>query len=300
MRKLALKTGMMLGMLGVAGTALAQYSYEEEKRDRRFYLSPLATYTVFDGDRRFDDEVGYQLSFGKILGRGPNVEIHGSFVEPGPDGEDGGNMGELTAYGISFLLFQARDSFPLYGILSLSKGLAQAEGATDEPVSDQFDVGLGYLLGLGRWPLVGNGPALRIEARYRTDKFSQGEAFDYSEQFGTELQRTFHDGVFGLGLYIPLGADPNRPAKVEEPEEPTSTVVIASPDSDGDQIPDDQDACPDTAPGAQIDVRGCEHDSDRDGVVNSADNCPGTLGPPAAISTKFRASSARRTSPSPA
>lgn len=274
MTKLARQTGLLLGMLGIAGTAMAQFGADEPKRDRRFYISPMATYSLFDGDRRFDDEVGYQLAIGKILGRGSNIEIHGSFVEPGPDGADGGNMGELTSYGISVLLFQARDSFPLYGILSVNKGIAKADGSTgDDPESDQFDVGLGYLLGLGRWPLVGKGPALRIEARYRTDKYSNSEAQRYADQFGAGSDRNYSDGIFAAGLFIPIGGDPNKAPPREEPEEPTTTIVIAATDSDGDQIPDEQDACPDTAPGAKIDVRGCERDDDNDGVLNSQDQC---------------------------
>lgn len=47
-------------------------------------------------------------------------------------------------------------------------------------------------------------------------------------------------------------------------------------DSDGDGVTDDQDRCPGTQPGAEVDTRGCALDSDGDGVADYADSCPNT------------------------
>jgi OOP family OmpA-OmpF porin len=46
-------------------------------------------------------------------------------------------------------------------------------------------------------------------------------------------------------------------------------------DTDGDGVFDDTDVCPSSAPGAQVDSRGCG-DDDRDTVTNDADLCPNT------------------------
>jgi OOP family OmpA-OmpF porin len=105
------------------------------------------------------------------------------------------------------------------------------------------------------------------------DKFAQSEANKYDTLFSGNSDRTYHDAVLGLGLYLPLGADPNAAEELAEPREPTSRIVIAATDTDGDQIPDDRDACPGTPPGVMIDVRGCERDTDADGVPNSQDAC---------------------------
>ncbi len=279
MKKLVLSLAAAFGTVGVSQLAMAQgYEYEaDSKADLRFYISPMATYSLYDGTRSFDDGLGYHLSLGKILGRGANLELHGSFAEAdgSPRGEDPAIDGELTSYGISVLLFQARQSFPLYGILSVAKGFAETPDGSMKAESDQFDAGLGYLLSLGNWPLIGEGAALRFEARYRLDKFAQSEAETYDGLFAVGNERSYHDGIIGIGLFLPLGADPNREIEPDEPKAVTQ-IVVSAPDSDGDQIPDDMDACPGTPPGAQIDVRGCERDSDKDGVVNSQDRCPGT------------------------
>lgn len=47
-------------------------------------------------------------------------------------------------------------------------------------------------------------------------------------------------------------------------------------DSDKDGVYDHQDRCPDSQPGAQVDMFGCTKDSDSDGVADDRDRCPGT------------------------
>jgi OmpA-OmpF porin, OOP family len=51
---------------------------------------------------------------------------------------------------------------------------------------------------------------------------------------------------------------------------------ISRKDSDGDGVPDDKDACPNTPPGVVVDKRGCPVDSDQDGVPDGIDKCPNT------------------------
>ncbi|MBT3227224.1 MAG: VWA domain-containing protein, partial [Deltaproteobacteria bacterium] len=47
--------------------------------------------------------------------------------------------------------------------------------------------------------------------------------------------------------------------------------VFFARDSDGDGVPDDEDECPDTPPGIQVDAVGCAGDSDGDGVTDDID-----------------------------
>lgn len=47
-------------------------------------------------------------------------------------------------------------------------------------------------------------------------------------------------------------------------------------DADGDGVPDDKDACPNTARGVAVNAVGCPKDSDGDGVADYKDKCPGT------------------------
>lgn len=65
-------------------------------------------------------------------------------------------------------------------------------------------------------------------------------------------------------------AEPAEPAQVAQP---TPTPVV---DSDGDGVADDDDKCPGTPAGTEVDETGCERDDDGDGVPNSKDACPNT------------------------
>ncbi len=51
---------------------------------------------------------------------------------------------------------------------------------------------------------------------------------------------------------------------------------VAEGDADGDGVVDSKDQCPGTLSGVKVDAKGCELDSDGDGVVDSKDKCPNT------------------------
>jgi OmpA-OmpF porin, OOP family len=51
---------------------------------------------------------------------------------------------------------------------------------------------------------------------------------------------------------------------------------VSSLDYDGDGVPDDRDACPNTPAGVVVDARGCPLDSDGDGVPDYLDKCADT------------------------
>ncbi len=264
---------LTLGMFALFGqNALAQ---DYDKADRRFYVAPQGSYFLGDSHRALKDQFGYGISLGKVLGRGPNLELNYEVFEPDAESGEAGPM--LESYGVGLLMFPMRKKLPFYLLAKVGKEFTvyTVDGKDQEAESDQFDLGLGYMLGLGNWPMFGNGPALRLEARYRYDKYSAGQAEKYAALSGISAERAYTDYILAVGLQIPLGADPNASTPIDE-REPDEVIVIKATDTDGDQIPDSMDDCPNTAPGAAVDTRGCERDSDSDGVVDSADRCPNT------------------------
>ena len=126
--------------------------------------------------------------------------------------------------------------------------------------------------------------------------------------FGKSAPFSFTDGGFGggLGLRLPIGGKVGFMVEGQAIYTPTTngsfgqksathflvlggfsflerggvqptTVAARGPkDSDGDGVPDNRDACPNTPLGATVDVRGCPTDSDQDGVYDGIDKCPGT------------------------
>jgi len=77
--------------------------------------------------------------------------------------------------------------------------------------------------------------------------------------------------LYNLGFSIPFGA-------VAKAAPAVVPVVIPAPmDSDKDGVIDSKDNCPNSVPGAIVNAMGCEMDDDKDGVVNRLDQCPNTI-----------------------
>jgi OOP family OmpA-OmpF porin len=114
-------------------------------------------------------------------------------------------------------------------------------------------------------------------------------------QFIIDRGPTLYNYEYTVGLYFPLeGAKPGPkpvappaselsvpppPASVTEPLPPSKPVTpqpAAVIDSDKDGVPDTVDKCPGTPQGVKVDADGCPLDSDRDGVPDYLDRCPDT------------------------
>jgi outer membrane protein OmpA-like peptidoglycan-associated protein len=80
------------------------------------------------------------------------------------------------------------------------------------------------------------------------------------------------DGVTGRVAWWRV--DSRRPAWFPK----KATMMSSAVDSDGDGVLDGADQCPDTPKGATVDARGCPMDSDGDGVYDGIDQCPDTPG----------------------
>ena len=82
----------------------------------------------------------------------------------------------------------------------------------------------------------------------------------------TGSENTHYQLAAGLVFNLDLPAEDEQEAKISMPEK----------DTDGDGVPDIEDACPGVAGKAMF--RGCP-DSDNDGVIDSKDKCPNEAGP---------------------
>lgn len=65
---------------------------------------------------------------------------------------------------------------------------------------------------------------------------------------------------------------------ISEPvqKQPVAIVQPAEKDSDKDGVLDSSDQCPETPAGVEVDTNGCPVDNDGDGVYNDKDQCPNT------------------------
>lgn len=239
--------------------------------DRRAYVSPMFSYTLADSDRNTKDGIGGTMSVGKRVTSGLNLELTATYVQMDWDG-GGSEAAELTGVGAAALIFPVQSLPGLYGVLALHHGQVKKHPTSPvaSPCTDAsncfdyrttiFDPGVGYL-----FPLTDGGIYLRTEARYRMDAHNRKVA-------GTGGNKHFYEGVFNVGVVIPLGELP----VIAPPPEEVAVVESAPSDTDGDGVSDDMDTCPDTPAGVPTNEQGCEADTDGDGVVDRLDTCPDT------------------------
>lgn len=234
--------------------------------DRRLYVSPMGSFTWADKDRNTGNGIGGVIAVGKRMTSGLDLELTGYYSRHDTGFAD--QTAKMSGVGAAALVFPSHSLPDLYAKVAVHKGQAKDHPST--PNSKNFtyettvsDFGVGYLLPLGRW-LGGYDMSLRAEALYRYDAHTRPEA-------GKGGKKDFYEGVFNVGVLIPLGKLP-----VQATEAPVEVVQAAPSDTDGDGIPDDQDQCPDTAAGVTVNEKGCEGDADGDGVVDRLDNCPDT------------------------
>lgn len=238
-----LNKNVLCGAVVVA--ALSTQQVLAESTDH-YYFSPMLNYVIADEDRHADDDLGAQLAIGKRFADNWAIEISAELDSLEQD--QGGNKFKQKGVSLGGLYFLSDSSrFAPYALASL--GAMNNSYGGDSATNVQANLGLGLMS-----VLDDHGTALRVEARHRWDRDDNSLA----------SEDDFQDWVVSVGLQIPLTAAKPAPAPVT--------------DQDGDGVMDSSDNCPNSAPGAMVDAKGCTlpQDSDNDGVVNANDNCPNT------------------------
>lgn len=211
----------------------------------RFYISPMATYTLTDPDRGTDDGIGGTLTIGKEFNQRFAFELSGIYSSF--NGEKGAKSTQLVGGGIRGLLFPA--SGGIYGITGVEYGhFKDHPGENNKYSGTLVSVGAGYLF--GPFNFIASGISLRAEILFRSDIHSGAVT-------GQTFNNSLNEGVANLGLLIPIGREPVRDVPPAEAP-PAEVVPVAAPvDSDGDGVADELDKCPDTPAGIQVGDDGC-------------------------------------------
>lgn len=243
----------IVGLALVAGLGISAVASADQPLDNRFYVAPMASYGFFNEDTFDpDDGIGAQLSLGKTLTKHLALELYAfNFNDVDTDKPGGNSNVDVLGYGLSALLFPARDIFPVFGIVGVGAGQSDFDparatggGTLNDQDSDFVDVGIGFLA-----PINDFGVAIRGEYRYRMTDVDAPGGGNYK----------FRDNVVSLGLQIPLGAKPEAapPPPAPEPVAKPQPAPVQPADSDGDGVPDSRDQCPGTPPGTPVTANGC-------------------------------------------
>lgn len=230
-------------------------------------------YELGDSQRDSKDGLGLNLGIGMpFLGReGESIELSFHAIER--ERKSDGRDDKQRAIFANWVRDLGLTDLPLDAkpFVLVGAGAVQEDVRGDDHVHFGVDGGLGAI-----FPLLNWGWAVRAEA------VAQAQLNDESvpdEDYLLDFQ-------LRLGLQIPFDRE-SSPAPVEAaPECPTRVVdpvsgrVDCFADSDRDGVADGQDQCPGTPGGTAVDARGCTTggatDSDGDGVLDPVDACPGT------------------------
>ena len=259
-----------LGLIAAMVLSLPSHAQDEESSGEEasassakarlgdsLYVSPMFNYIKAADARGTKDGLGGQLAIGKSLTSGLNLELTAGYAMM--DGKSGGSDARLTSVGVGAMVFPLTSLPDLYVPVVLQRGQFEKHPG---PITDYgttlFDIGLGYLIGLGDFG------ALRAEVKYRVDAHGREAAGTTPDQ-----DKHFYEGVASLGLLVPLGSKAAAPA--EAPAEEAPVEIVPAGDADGDGVTDDMDQCPDTPAGTVVNAQGCPD-------VPAAPACP----PPAA------------------
>lgn len=203
--------------LAIGVTGFAAHSASAD--DGRFYIVPGLQWMDFDSKRQSDDELGYNVGVGYGLTDNLSTELTYSRINMNTTiGRD-----RLRAYRLD-LVYNLDTTV---GTLSpfFVGGIGDSDFDTDKDTTLNLGAGLRHRFND------------RIEWRAAARTF-------YGLDDGT------YDIGIDTGLVFHLGAAPVA-ARVE----PSTAPVVV--DSDGDGVPDERDACPNTPRNYAVDERGC-------------------------------------------
>jgi OOP family OmpA-OmpF porin len=263
------------------GIMLATGTISVQAGDTGLYIAPNVGYYIFDQDNnnRVDDAVYYGIDLGFQFNKYfaiqagysmlDDPEINTDYIRDGyphllvdTDGLPGRMGGTVDA-----------QLYRLEGILNLDYGspvvpyLALGYTKLDQdPIFPKNEV--------TNFP---NNPPIFSGDEDKDEMVSAGGGLKYKAgnfRISGDV-RALHswdneDTDYTAGMSVGYLFAAAEPAPViEEPE--------ALPgDADGDGVYDEDDQCPGTPPGVEVDSVGCPLDSDRDGVPDYLDKCPGT------------------------
>ncbi len=214
-----------------------------------FTIYPHVGQYIFDGD--FDDDTLVGIGLGYRFDSPWAIELTYQQADADFNAPLVGDT-EINLWHLSALYhLKGQDNFQPF----LSFGLGNADFDNDPMDRDdetQFNAGVGM-----KWSLT-------EKAAIRGDL----KIFDRITDDQVKAAAT-------VGIHYAFGSK-SEPAP----------LIIEDGDADNDGVMNSQDQCPGTAPGVEVDRKGCPKDDDGDGVYNYMDDCPNTTDRRARIDAK--------------
>ena len=222
--------------------------------DDRPYLSGMYAYTFDDSDRQTKPGNGFYVGGGVPLNKFWNIEL-GSFYNQYSARANSVEWKDVGAKIDGQFFYSRNRAFSPYFGVGVGGQHIQIENTNLDDYGPMVDAGLGFLK---YFDIGSQEVAFRADARYRW-QFLESDIQD-----ATGLD-DLGEPVVKVGLLVPFGPRPVEPVKEVPPPPPPVTREIPQPppaplpppDTDRDGVIDAQDRCPGTPYGEPVDAYGC-------------------------------------------
>ena len=226
--------------LAAAGLALGVSNLSAEV-DQPWHLTGQVGGVKLDSDRNTSNEdIWWSVGFGRFFGDHFSLDLEydefagtlNEFVSIAPPGAsyDQWKLRNIGLMGRYHFTDSAVRPYLAFGI-----GSQQHKNIFDEATDLSTSMGVGLLGQLNKHV------STRLQVLYRIDTDSRGN---------------FGDWIYSLGLNFDFGGKPPPPPPPPKAEPPPPPPP--NPDLDGDGVLNERDKCPNTRPGAVVDLDGCE------------------------------------------
>jgi OOP family OmpA-OmpF porin len=238
------KTKTLISSLAAAGLAFASVNAMADA-DQPWHITGQVGGVKLDSARNTrDDDVWWSVGFGRFFGNNFSLDIEydefqGTFRDydtavPGATYDQWG----LSQWGVMGRYYFTDAAVRPY--LAGGMGYLKHRNVTSE------DSNLSGSVGAGLEGKIAKHVSTRAQVLYRWDN-------DHS----STPSGTFGDWIYSIGLSFNFGGkEPPPPPPPAAPPPPPPPPP--NPDLDGDGVPNERDKCPNTRPGAVVDLDGCE------------------------------------------
>jgi OOP family OmpA-OmpF porin len=240
-----MKTRKLVLALAAAGLAFGSTSLVADA-DQPWHITGQIGGMSLDSDRNTrDDDVWWSVGFGRFFGNNLSVDVeYDEFSGTYRDYSVAVPGATFDQWGLSNVGVMGRYHF---GDGNLRPYVAAGLGYLSHRnvLSEASDLSMSA--GLGLQGKIATHWSARAQIMYRMDKDSETLA----------SHNSYDDWIYSIGLSFDFGGKAAAPAPAAA-EAPPPPPPPPNPDLDGDGVPNERDKCPNTRPGAVVDLDGCE------------------------------------------